>query len=102
MIQQQDGRWAIIDLVGKRGRVRSVGVPPWVKVADRWARAPAIYDGCVFHALNKDGSLASSARTKGGGRTDGNVTPQAIYNLVKEHVLAAGLYTNLSSEFPPK
>ena len=31
MIQQRDGRWAIIDLVGKRGRVRSVGIPPWVK-----------------------------------------------------------------------
>ena len=93
MIQQRNGRWAIIDLVGKRGRVRSVGVPPWVKVAlDGWARASAIYDGRVFRALNKDGSLAGSARTKGGGRTDGNVTPQAIYNLVKEHVLAAGLY----------
>lgn len=31
-------------------------------------------------------------RTKGGTRTDGFLTPQAIYNVVKEHVLAAGHY----------
>lgn len=93
MIQQRDGRWAIIDLVGKRGRVRSVGLPPWVKVAlDRWGQASGMHHGRVFRALNKDGSLAGAVRTKGGGHTDGNVTPQAIYNVVKEHVLAAGYY----------
>ncbi|MBX3060554.1 MAG: tyrosine-type recombinase/integrase [Anaerolineae bacterium] len=46
----------------------------------------------AIRALNKDGSLAGSVKTKEGGHTDGNVTPQAIYNVVKEHVLAAGLY----------
>ena len=93
MVQQRDGRWAIIDLVGKRGRVRSVGIPPWVKVAlDRWGQASGMYHGRVFRALNKDGSLAGSVRTKGGTRTDGFLTPQAIYNVVKEHVLAAGFY----------
>jgi integrase/recombinase XerC len=90
-VQQRDGRWAIIDLVGKRGRVRSVGIPPWVKIAlDRWAEAVGVYQGRIFHALNKDGSLAGSVRTKGGSYTDGHLTPQAIYNVVKEHVLAAG------------
>ncbi|MFQ5433731.1 MAG: tyrosine-type recombinase/integrase [Anaerolineae bacterium] len=92
-IQQRDGRWAIIDLMGKRGRVRSVGIPPWVKVAlDRWGQASGVYNGRIFRALNKDGGLAGSVRTKGGHRTDGNLTPQAIYNVVKEHVLAAGYY----------
>ncbi|MFZ1401394.1 MAG: tyrosine-type recombinase/integrase [Candidatus Promineifilaceae bacterium] len=93
MIQQRDGRWAIIDLVGKRGRVRSVGIPPWVKVAlDRWGQTAGRQDGRIFLALNKDGSLADVVRTKGGTRTDGFLTPQAIYNVVKEHVLAAGYY----------
>lgn len=91
-IQQRDGRWAIIDLVGKRGRVRSVGIPPWVMVAlDRWGKAAGRRNGRIFLALNKDGRLAGSVRTKGGRRTDGFMTPQAIYNVVKEHVLAAGL-----------
>jgi len=62
MIQQRDGRWAIIDLVGKRGRVHSVGTPPWVKVAlDRWGQTAGQRDGRIFLALNKDGSLAGCA-----------------------------------------
>ncbi len=97
-IQQRDGRWAIIDLVGKRSRVRSIGIPPWVKVAlDRWAQTAGIHDGRVFRALNKDGGLAGKVKTKGGYRTDGNLTPQAIYNIVAEHVLAAG-YVNKDGE----
>ena len=32
-IQQRDGRWCIIDLRGKHGRVRTVPMPNWVKVA---------------------------------------------------------------------
>jgi integrase len=48
----------------------------------------------VFRALNKDGQLAGRVKTKHGQWADGNLTPQAIYNIVKEHVLAAGLYNN--------
>lgn len=93
MIQQRDGRWAIIDLVGKRGRMRSIGVPAWVKAAlDRWAEASGVGRGRLFRALNKDGRLAGRVKTKSGQWADGNLTPQAIYNIVKEHVLAAGLY----------
>jgi hypothetical protein len=32
-IQQRDNRWCIVDLVGKHGRVRTVPMPTWVKVA---------------------------------------------------------------------
>src|ERR1051326_4414561 len=36
-IQQREGRWCIVDLVGKHGRVRTVPMPAWVKVAiDTW------------------------------------------------------------------
>ncbi len=39
-IQQRDGRWCIVDLVGKHGRVRTVPMPTWVKVAiDAWTAA---------------------------------------------------------------
>jgi site-specific recombinase XerD len=97
-IQQRDGRWAIIDLVGKRGRVRSVGIPPWVKVAlDRWGQASGLDHGRIFCALNKDGQLAGRVKTKGGYQTDGNLTSQAIYNVVAEHALAAG-YSNRKGE----
>src|SRR5215471_11132994 len=32
-IQQRDGRWCIVDLIGKHGRVRTVPMPTWVKLA---------------------------------------------------------------------
>src|SRR5215212_5583426 len=36
-IQQRDGRWCIVDLFGKHGRVRTVPMPTWVKrAADAW------------------------------------------------------------------
>jgi site-specific recombinase XerC len=35
-IQQLDGRWCIVDLVGKHGWVRTVPMPTWVKVRNRY------------------------------------------------------------------
>ena len=36
-IQQRDGRWCIVDLRRKHGRVRTAPMPTWVKVAiDAW------------------------------------------------------------------
>src|SRR5712692_5012721 len=32
-LQQRDGRWCIVDLVGKHGRVRTAPMPTWVKLA---------------------------------------------------------------------
>jgi len=40
-IQQRDGRWCVLDLIGKRGRVPTVPTLAWCKVAiDAWAAAP--------------------------------------------------------------
>ncbi len=37
-IQQRNGRWVIVDLVGKRNKTRSVPMPSWTKAAiDTWA-----------------------------------------------------------------
>ena len=39
-LQQRDGHWAIVNLYGKGGHIRTVPVPSWVKVAlDRWLTA---------------------------------------------------------------
>ena len=73
----------MINLVGKRGRGRSIGIPPWVKVAlDNWVQASGVRNGRIFRTLNKDGQLAGRVKTKGGGWADGNLTPQAIYGEV--------------------
>ncbi|MFN0172423.1 MAG: hypothetical protein ACKV22_38965 [Bryobacteraceae bacterium] len=39
-IQRREDHWAIIDLVGKAGHVRTVPVPAWVKTAvDGWTES---------------------------------------------------------------
>src|SRR5271156_125558 len=57
-VQQRDGRWCIVDLVGKHGRVRTAAMPPWVKVAiDAWTSAAGILDGYVFRPVNRAGAV---------------------------------------------
>ena len=55
-IQQRDGRWCLVDLVGKHGRIRTTPMPDWVKVAiDAWTATAGIADGNVFRpALRAD------------------------------------------------
>ncbi|MEP6540438.1 MAG: tyrosine-type recombinase/integrase [Bryobacteraceae bacterium] len=53
-LQQREGRWVWIDLVGKGSRLRSVPVPAWVKsLLDDWIIASGIQDGKVFRAVDK-------------------------------------------------
>ena len=53
-IQQRDGRWCIVDLVGKHGRVRTAPLPTWVKVAiDARTSAAGLADGHVFRPVNR-------------------------------------------------
>jgi len=48
-LQQRDGRWCIVDLVGKHGRIRTMPMPNWVKVAiDAWTATAGIADNFVF------------------------------------------------------
>jgi integrase len=42
-IHQRDGRWCIVDLIGKHGRVRRVPMATWTKVAiDGWTSAAGL------------------------------------------------------------
>jgi site-specific recombinase XerD len=71
-VQQRDGRWVLVDLIGKRDKIRSVPMANWAKASiDEWGRASGVSDGLVFRAVNK------GDRVVGGG-----ITPQAIYNII--------------------
>lgn len=71
-VQQRDGRWVLVDLIGKRDKVRSVPMPNWAKAAiDEWSKASGVSDGLIFRAINK------GDRVVGDG-----ITPQAIYNII--------------------
>jgi site-specific recombinase XerC len=64
-IQQRDGRWCIVDLVGKHRRVRIVPMPTWVKVAiDAWTSVAGVADGQVFRAVTR-GDPEAKARQAG-------------------------------------
>jgi integrase len=68
-IQQREGRWVIVDLVGKHGRIRSVPMPAWAKVAiDEWSAASGINTGHVFRPVNKGDRLGHGSLTGHGIR----------------------------------
>jgi len=59
-IQQRDGRWCIVNLLSKHGRVRTVPIPTWVKVAiDIWISRPPIAEGFVFRPVSRTGRCRS-------------------------------------------
>jgi integrase/recombinase XerD len=58
-LQQREGRWVFLDLVGKGNRIRTVPVPAKVKVAiDQWTTAAGIVDGYLLRPVNKWGTVS--------------------------------------------
>ena len=54
----RQGHWAVIDLVGKGGHIRTVPIPNWVKAAlDQWTRAANVTEGKVFRAVARMGKV---------------------------------------------
>jgi integrase len=57
-IQLREGRWVIIDLLGKGGRIRTVAVPIWVKQGiEAWLAAAKIDKGSLLRPLSKSGKI---------------------------------------------
>jgi hypothetical protein len=57
-IQIRQGHWAVVDLVGKGGHIRTVPIPTWVKAAlDQWTRAANVTEGKVFRAVAREGKV---------------------------------------------
>ena len=55
-IQQREDHWAIVDLKGKAGHIRTIPVPTWVKnVLDQWLQAANITAGKLFRRVHKTG-----------------------------------------------
>jgi site-specific recombinase XerD len=74
-IQQRDGRWVILDLVGKHERVRTVPIPGWCKVAiDVWADSMQLHSGRVLRPLNRAGRIIGPA-----------LTVESIFQIVKSY-----------------
>jgi site-specific recombinase XerD len=79
-IQQRDGRWCVMDLVGKHGRVRTVPMPTWVKVAiDAWTCA-SVTEGHVFRVVNRGGQTQAAA-----------LSEKVVWQLLRRYAALAGV-----------
>jgi site-specific recombinase XerC len=64
-IQMRQGHWAVVDLIGKGGHIRTVPIPQWVKAAlDQWTRAANVTEGKVFRAVARKGKSGDVASRK--------------------------------------
>ena len=74
-IEQREGRWAIVDIVGKRDKMRTVPMPSWAKATiDGWKTVAHLEDGFVFRRVNKGDNLMGES-----------ITPQAIRDIVNSY-----------------
>jgi site-specific recombinase XerD len=80
-LQQREEHWAIVDLVGKGGHIRTVPVPDWVRnELTQWLIAAGIDRGKLFRRVNKVG------RAWGEG-----ITEKAVWHIVKESARTVGV-----------
>jgi integrase len=80
-LQTREGRWVIVDLVGKGRRLRTVPVPSWSKqLLDAWLRHSCVSEGRVFRRVSKVGK-----------RQDAGVTANVAWYAVKRCARQAGI-----------
>jgi site-specific recombinase XerD len=80
-IQQRDNRWCIVDLVGKHGRVRTIPMPTWVKVAiDTWTAPAGITEGHVLRPVGRGDHVPGE-----------RMTEKVVWQLLQPYAVAAGV-----------
>ena len=81
LIQRREGRWVIADLIGKRGRVRTVPIPAAAKDAlHEWTSTAGITSGPIWRAMRKGGAI-----------TGLGLSAWAIWDVVVTAAKAAGI-----------
>ena len=79
--QRREDHWAIVDLIGKGGHVRTVPVPAWVKeMIDEWLEAARIAQGRLFRCVCRTG------RTWGDENTE-----KVVWHVVKQYAALTGI-----------
>jgi site-specific recombinase XerD len=80
-LEQREEHWAIVDLKGKAGHVRTVPVPGWVMEEMRiWLNAAGIDRGKIFRRVTKMGQILGEGMTE-----------KAVWHIVKDSARTIGL-----------
>jgi site-specific recombinase XerD len=80
-VRQLDDRWCIVDLLGKHGRIRTVPLPAWVKLAiDAWTSAASVADGHLFRPVNCADRLSGE-----------RLGEKAIWQMLPQYAQAVGV-----------
>lgn len=85
-IRQRDGRWMLIDIKGKGGRIRTIGMSEWVyKILNEWEncacllRVPGEPGGAVVRSIRENGTI------------NGSLSVTAIWDIVLHYAQATGV-----------
>jgi site-specific recombinase XerD len=80
-LEQREEHWAIVDLKGKAGHVRTIPVPGWVMEELRaWLNAAGIDRGKIFRRVTKMGRILGEGMTE-----------KAVWHIVKDSAKRIGL-----------
>ena len=80
-LHSRDGRWLIVNLIGKGRRIRTIPVPSWVMSAlNQWINSAEIVSGALFRAIARTGAIAPN-----------RLSDRAVWNVVREHSAREGL-----------
>jgi integrase len=91
-LQIRQGDWAIVDLVGKGGHVRTVPVPAWGKQAiDRWRDLAKVAAGGIFRAVSRHGTLGVTGFPKKSSGTSFDVALRECNWTISLHTIFAAM-----------
>jgi site-specific recombinase XerD len=80
-MQRREDHWAIVDLIGKAGHVRTVPMPDWVKhTIDDWLVAAGITHGKLFRCVCRNGTVWGT-----------EMTEKVVWHVVKEYAVRLGV-----------
>lgn len=80
-LQQREEHWAIGDLIGKGGHIRTVPMPEWVKaMIDLWVAAAGISTGRLFRCV-----------CRAGKHWGDGVSERLVWHVVKQYARELGL-----------
>ena len=80
-LEQREDHWAIVDLVGKGGHIRTVPIPDWVRTElEIWITAAGIGDGRIFRRVSRGGHVWGTG-----------LTEKAVWHVVQESAKRAGI-----------